>query len=43
VGSALLKAVRRGRITPERGRALMEHFRRLRVRELPGDPAMLAA
>ncbi|HEV8635078.1 MAG TPA: type II toxin-antitoxin system VapC family toxin [Chloroflexota bacterium] len=43
VGSALLKAVRCGRITPERGRTLMEQFRRLRVRELPADPAMLAA
>lgn len=43
VGSALLKAVRRNRITPERGRALMEQFRRLQVRELTADAAVLAA
>lgn len=43
VGSALLKAVRRDRITPARGRTLMEEFRRLRVRELPVDAAALAA
>jgi len=43
VGSALLKAVRRGRITPERGRTLVDAFHRLRVRELPAQPIALAA
>ncbi len=43
VGSALLKAVRRDRIAPERGRALLEQFRRLRLRELTADAAVPVA
>jgi predicted nucleic acid-binding protein len=42
VGSALLKAVRRGRIMREEGRASLEAFRRLRIREARGDALALA-